>query len=154
LQQISSGAKTGQIQGTTKDLVIETGKTYSIKVVVNGVNVKCYIDDELYVDYDTVTSSEAEAYQVVSTDDSGDIIIKLVNVTDSQRTFAIDINSSKTIDSSATVYQVADDSLDKENNIGDKDICDMEEISVSGISNSFNYTVPKYSATVIRIKTK
>lgn len=151
LQEMNDGVKSGQLGGSVKPFEVETGKTYALKVVVKGTNVKCYIDDELYVDYNTASPAEAEAYQVVSTDESGDIIVKLVNVTDSARTFAVDISSAESIGSSATVYQVADDSLDSENILGEAEKCVMEEFTVSGFSNNFNYTVPKYSATVIRI---
>ncbi|MDE6412818.1 MAG: carbohydrate binding domain-containing protein [Eubacterium sp.] len=151
LQEMNAGVKSGQLVGSAKPFVAETGKTYSLKVVVNGTNVQCYIDDELYVDYNTAYPAEAEAYQVVSTDESGDIIVKLVNVTDSARSFAVDISSAESIGSSAKVYQVADDSLESENILGEDKQCIMEEFTVSGFSNKFNYTVPKYSATVIRI---
>ncbi|MBQ6092250.1 MAG: alpha-N-arabinofuranosidase, partial [Clostridia bacterium] len=86
LQIIEDGAKTGQIPGTVRPFTAEEGKTYHLKMVLNGRNVKCYIDDELYVDFSTGSNCEAVAYQVVSTDESGDVIIKLVNVTDSART--------------------------------------------------------------------
>ncbi|MCH5314880.1 MAG: carbohydrate binding domain-containing protein [Eubacterium sp.] len=150
IQSLKNGIKTGQIEGTDKPFVAELGRTYSLKVVVSGANVKCYIDDELYVDCDLITPADAEAYQVVSTDDSGDIIVKLVNVTDSERTFAVDITAGSIADT-AKVYQVAGNNISDENVLGEEDACTMEELTVSGISNSFNYTVPKYSATVIRI---
>jgi alpha-L-arabinofuranosidase len=151
LQHIQGGTKSEQVLGTVKDIEIETGKTYSLKIVVDGSNIKCYIDDELYIDYDAYSEAEAEAYQVVSTDDSGDIIVKLVNVTDSSRTFAVNITDSQSLADTADAYQVSGDSLSDENVLGEDEKCVMNEFSLSGISNSFNYTVPKYSATVIRI---
>ncbi|MCH5320596.1 MAG: carbohydrate binding domain-containing protein [Eubacterium sp.] len=151
LQHMQNGFKFGQDLGTVKPFTAETGTTYNIKIVVDGTNIKCYVDDELYIDYDAKTTMETEAYQVVSTDESGDIIVKLVNVTGTDRTYAVDISGAENISDSATVYQVAGDNLEKENVIGEDDICDMKEFTVSGFSNSFNYTVPKYSATVIRI---
>ena len=154
LQHMQDGVKTGQILGTVKPFEAETGKTYTLKITVDGTNIKCYVDDKLYVDYDAGSSSEAEAYQVVSTDESGDIIIKLVNVTDSERTFAVDISGAESIADNATVYQVSGESLDDENILGDKDTCTMEKFNVSGIKKSFNYTVSQYSATVIRIPRK
>ena len=102
-------------------------------------------------DKDLETGARSESYQVVSTDESGDIIIKLVNVTDSDRSFAIDIANAD-VKGNATVYQVAGDSLDNDNILGAKEDCIMEEFDVSGISGKFNYTVPMYSATVIRIE--
>lgn len=154
LQHMQDGVKTGQILGTVKPFEAETGKTYTLKITVDGTDIKCYVDDKLYVDYDAGSSSEAEAYQVVSTDESGDIIVKLINVTDSERTFAVDISGAESIADNATVYQVSGESLDDENILGDKDTCFIEKLTATGITNKFNYTVAKYSATVIRISRK
>lgn len=154
LQQVENGVKTGQIIGTVKPFTAEVGKTYELKVAVDGRNVKCYVDGELYVDYTTGSDSEAEAYQVVSTDETGDIIVKLVNVTGTSKTFACDIAGAEKINNSATVYQVAGDSLSNDNILGAEEDCIMEEFEVSGFSEKFNFTVPQYSVTVIRLKTK
>ncbi len=154
LQQVENGIKTGQIIGTVKPFTAEIGKTYQLKVVVDGRNVKCYVDGELYIDFTTGSDSEAEAYQVVSTDETGDIIIKLVNVTESKKTFAIDIKGAENINSTATVFQVAGDSLGNDNILGAKEDCIMEEFTASGFDKQFNFTTPQYSVTVIRLETK
>ncbi len=150
LQEIENGIKTGRVPGTVKDFAVETGRTYEIKIVVEGYNAKGYIDGELMFDKDLESGTKSESYQVVSTDESGDIIIKLVNVTDTERSFAIDIENAAP-DAVATVYQVAGDSLNNDNILGAEEDCIMEEFSVAGIGNKFNYTVPMYSATVIRV---
>lgn len=151
LQHLENGQKTGQLPGTVKSFTAETGKTYTLKVVVNGTKIQCFVDDELYIDYDCGNPAEAEAYQVVSTDESGDIIIKIVNVTDTSRMFAVDISGMASVGDTATVYQVAGGDLESENILGQSEAVTMKEFTVSGFSNSFNYTVPQYSATVIRI---
>ncbi len=151
LQRIQNGFKSGQISGTIKPFEVETGRTYEIKIVVDGSTAKGYIDGELYFEYDASATARAEAYQVVSTDESGDIIIKLVNTTDSNRVFAIDISNGENVKSEATVYQVAGDDLGNDNILGEEEDCIMTETTVSGISDQFNYTVPQYSVTVIRI---
>ena len=151
LQEIENGIKTGRVPGTVKDFTVETGRTYEIKIVVNGYNAKGYIDGELMFDKDLENGAKSESYQVVSTDASGDIIIKLVNVTDSARSFAIDIANAD-VKGTATVYQVAGDSLGNDNILGAKEDCIMEEFTVEGVSEKFNYTVPMYSATVIRVE--
>ena len=150
LQRAQNGSKTDAIPGTVTDFTVETGRTYQIKIVVDGTVIRGYIDGEMQFEYETATKANAEAYQVVSTDASGDIIIKLVNVTGSDRTFAIDIAGAD-VDAKATVYQVAGDSLENDNALGAEEDCTLKEFSVDGISNQFNYTVPQYSATVIRI---
>lgn len=151
LQRTENGAKSGALPGTVSDFTVETGVTYEIKIVVDGTNIKGYIDGELQFDYDAESDCNAESYQVVSTDETGDIIIKLVNVTDSDRTFAIDIANAENISSTAVVNQVAGDSLDNDNILGAEEDCKMVEFTIDGVSGQFNYTVPQYSATVIRI---
>lgn len=150
LQRVENGVKSGAINGTATDFTVEEGVTYEIKLVVDGTNIKGYIDGELQFDYDAESKTNAEAYKVVSTDESGDIIIKLVNVTESDRTFAIDIANAD-VKSTATVYQVAGDSLANDNILGAEEDCTMVEFTVDGVQNQFNYTVPQYSATVIRV---
>ncbi len=150
LQQIEDGVKTGRVPGTTKPFTVETGRTYEIKVVVEENRAKGYIDGELMFDKVLDSGAEAECYQVVSTDENGDIIIKLVNVTDSARTVAVDIKNAE-VNGTATVYQVAGDDLGNDNILGAPEDCIMEEFTVDGIKAQFNYTVPMYSATVIRI---
>ncbi len=152
LQRAEGGDAGGALPGTITDFTVETGKTYSIKIVVDKTNIKGYIDGELQFSYEAESDCNAEAYQVVSTDESGDIIIKLVNVTDSERVFAIDIENAESISDVAEVYQVAGDSLDNDNVLGQPEDCIMKEFTIDGISEQFNFIAPMYSATVIRIK--
>lgn len=150
VQKLENSVKTGQIPGTVKDFTVETGRTYQIKIVVDGYHVSGYIDGELQFSIDTASDCEAQAYQVVSTDESGDVIVKLVNVTGENRTFSFDISGAE-IEDSADVYQVKGDSLANDNILGQKEDCIMEEFTLSGFSNQFNYTVPQYSVTVLRL---
>ena len=152
LQILNNGAKTGQVAGTVKPVKIENDETYSIRVEVNGTVAKGYINDELYFEYDADTTN-ANAYQVVSTDESGDIIVKLVNVSGVAQSFAVDVTGAEHISDTAKVYQVAGNSLEDDNIFGQPEACTLNEFSVSGFSNQFNYTVPKYSVTIIRIPT-
>ncbi len=151
LQRVENGVKSGLLNGTKSDFTVEDGVTYEIKLVVDGYNIKGYIDGELQFDYIAESECNAECYQVVSADESGDVIIKLVNVTGSDRTVAIDLNGMTSIGSTAKVYQVAGDSLNNDNILGAEEDCKIVEFTASGISEKFNYTVPQYSATVIRI---
>ncbi len=151
LQQIDDGIKTGRINGTQKPFTAETGRTYNLKIVVSGTQVKCYIDDVLYVDYDFARTAEAEAYHVVSTDESGDIIVKIVNTTGTDKVIAVDVKNAD-VKSSAAVHQVAGDSLDNDNILGAEEDCIMEQFTVDGFSDKFNYTVPAYSVTCIRLE--
>lgn len=152
LQQVSDGAKSDRVSGTVKDCVIKSGQEYELKLVVTDGNVKCYIDDELYIDYDISENIRYESYQVVSTDDTGDIIVKLVNVTGQPRTFAIDIAGAESLSGTAAVELVAGDSLRDDNILGQEEVVTLNTSELSGITKQFNYTVPQYSVTVLRIR--
>ena len=154
LQQVKDGAKSDQLSGTVKDIKIKNNQTYQLKVVVDETNVKCYIDDELYIDYDIADTAQAESYEVVSTDETGDIIIKMVNETGYEKTFAIDVKGADSLGDTAAVDVVAGTSLDNDNVLGQEETVKLESSELSGITNQFNYTVPKYSVTVLRLKTK
>lgn len=153
LQKIEAGSKTDKIVGTVKEITIETGRTYEIKVVVDGARVQGYIDGELYFDYDFGVKATSKAYTVVSNDDNGDIIIKLVNVTEKASPVAVNIANAN-VKSTAVINQVAGDSLKNDNILGAEEACVMKEFNLDGFSNQFNYTMPAYSVTSIRLKTK
>ena len=154
VQRIENNVKTDKIVGTVKNCVIETGKTYKITVEVSGSNVKGYIDGELYFDYNCGSEAEAKAYTVVSNDDNGDIIIKLVNVTEKASTVAVKIDNAFVLDE-AVINQVAGDSLANDNIFGadPNSHITMKEFTLNGFSSEFNYTMPAYSVTSIRLKT-
>lgn len=78
----------------------------------------------------------------------------MVNVTGYDKTFAIDIKGSETIGNTANRDVVAGTSLDNDNILGKEESVTMVSDEISGITNQFNYTVPKYSVTVLRVKTK
>lgn len=151
LQRVEDGVKTDQLVGTERAFTVVEGRTYSLKVVVNDYNVKCYINDKLYIDYTIRDTADADAYHVVSTDETGDIIIKLVNVTGKVKTFAVDIEGLTGVSGKAQVDLVAGTSLKNDNILGEKEDVTMTSFELDGISEEFNYTVPKYSVTVIRI---
>lgn len=151
LQQVEAGAKSGQLSGTVRNCRIENGKAYALRVVVTDTNVKCYIDDELYVDYDLPETTNAESYQVVSMDEDGDIILKLVNVTGAPKTFAIDLTGVDGIQADASLDLVAGTSLANDNVLGKTEVVTLETKELSGVGTQFNYTAPMYSVSAIRL---
>ena len=154
LQSVEDGKKSDIIAGTYRRCSLSNNTTYKIKVVVTDNNVKCYLNDALYINYTPPVTTNAESYHVVSTDKNGDIIIKMVNVTDRPKTFAIDIAGNDDIKETASVDLVAGNSLEDDNILGQKEVVTLTTSEVTGISKQFNYTVPKYSVTALRIKTK
>lgn len=154
LQQVKDGIKSDQIPGTARPAAIQNGTVYRLKVVVTGDHIKCYINDTLYIDHTVGDASDSECYQVVSTDKTGDIIVKIVNVTGYAKTLAIDIKGADYIGDTAKLDLAAGDSLAADNILGQKEVVTLKTMDVKGIKKQFNYTVPKYSVSVLRVKTQ
>ncbi|MCR5522252.1 MAG: carbohydrate binding domain-containing protein [Clostridia bacterium] len=153
LQQVENGEKTDKIPGTVRDFTAETNKAYNLKICVDGTKVRCFIDGELYVDYDTDIQNRYEAYQSVTKDENGDLILKIVNVTPLSKTTAISVDGFDYAEN-AKVSQLAGTAPEDENIPGEKEkFTDIKfEIGTSG--GSFNYRLPAYSITVIRFPAK
>ncbi len=149
VQKIENDVKT-EILATGTDFTVEQGRTYEIKLVVSGTYVEGYVDGELHFAHDFGDDAYAECYSVVSTDETGDIIVKLVNITGESKVLAIDLGDTE-VASTATVQQLKGDDMGNDNILGAEEDCKIEEFTLEGISAQFNYSVPMYSATVIRI---
>ncbi len=76
----------------------------------------------------------------------------MVNVTGNPRTIAIDIAGTDNIASTATVETAAGESLGDDNILGKEEAVTIKKAEITGIGKQFNYTLPKYCASVIRIK--
>ena len=126
-------------------------KEYKIKVVVSGNNIKCFFNNILMIDY-THTNTPS-VFQVTSTDETGDIIIKLVNVEGSEADVNIKINSFENYNTTADVIQMAGKNGDVKNSL-DIDNNLVPEESTTEVSEDFTYTLPKYSVTILRIHKK
>ncbi|MBQ6065701.1 MAG: hypothetical protein IJK89_02680 [Clostridia bacterium] len=145
LQKMENGVKTGQILKTVSEFVVETGRTYHLKIVVSGTKIKCFVDGEQLIDYDTSHPDEAEAYQVVSKTAEGDIIVKLVNVTEQKKTFAVKMKGVDMAESTVVYSALTGGSMNAE-----KGEMSTGELKIDG--SLFNLTVAPRSVTVIRIK--
>lgn len=151
LQKVEIGLKSFELTGTEKEIEIKTGIPYRLKVTVDGRNVKCYINNKLYVDYDVPVSTLSDVYSVVSTDDTNDTIIKLVNVSGEAQTVAINVANAGKINSEAKAYEVIGNSPADDNYMWADEAVTMTETTIKGVSDKFNYTVPAYSVIVMRL---
>ena len=77
--------------GKATDTTVETGRWYDIRIELRGTEIKCYLDDKLIT---TVTETPrplvAPIYAASSISKSGDIYLKIVNV--SGETISTDID--------------------------------------------------------------
>lgn len=153
LQIVENDAKSDQVTGTVKNLKLQHGTTYQLKVVVSGDNIKCYIDDKLYVNY--TQENPSSLYETASVDANGDIIIKLVNPTGLTAEMNVslkDVDMGQ-YDTGAKVITLAGEALTDANKFDEQDVIVPVESGVT-VGAEFEYSLPKYSVTIIRIRKK
>lgn len=129
-----------------------TGHKYQLKVVVEGSSVKCYVDGELHLSYEPAMQTN-DIYHSVSADDNGDIIVKLVNATDKQKTVHTSLYNVESVEPQAEVYELSGTDLKANNTEEQQDLFGIKESKLD-ISENFNCTIPAYSVSVIRIHAK
>lgn len=153
LQIVTEGAKSGQITGTVRSLKLKHGQVYNLKVVVSGNNIKCYIDDVLYVDYTQESADPVYASTVL--DANGDLIIKVVNVTGENLAVGVSIPGlTQYCGTDATVTVLNADTGGAVNNFQNptKIAPAVAGMEISG--DTFTIDTLPYSLTVIRIPAK
>ncbi len=148
LQYCRGGNKTVEIEGTVKPFTVETGREYEIKIEVSGYRVRCYIDGELMIDYDTFGTTH-NVYTVVGEDEE-DIIVKIVNTKDEAVPFRINVSAMTMYEGKGKVETINFVSPETENNNPNKLNVEIDE-SEADVGRVFNYTVDAYSMVVIRI---
>ncbi len=150
LQIVSGGSKSGQVTGTVRNVNLQRGKTYTIKVVVEENHVEGYLDDAKYLDY--TYQAPSALYESANVDENGDIIIKLVNPTD--QSIAVDTQlrdfSLDEYRDTAHVTVLSGDSLTAVNSFNEPEKMIPIESEIA-IGTEFFYEAPAYSLSILRI---
>lgn len=147
LEQISSGSKSGQIAETVKSLSVAAGKAYEIKIVVSGNKIECYLDDKQLINY-ILPETEA-VYQVSGLDDNGDLIVKLVNVSDTEQNILVQGDGLVFAGKAELSLLAADEDTDL-NTATNPELVSIKN-STLDVTNAFIYTAPRYSVSILRI---
>lgn len=153
LQIVENGAKSDQVSGTVKNIKLKHNQVYKLKIVVQGDNIKCYLDDKLYVNY--TQENPSSLYETTSIDTNGDIIMKFVNPTEFLTDITITLNGidMSKFNTSAIVTTLSGQYLSDANSFENPDLIVPIE-STTTVSENFIYTLPQYSVTFIRIPAK
>jgi len=146
---------TKYIVGKSANVTVMPNKWYDIKIELNGNRIKCYLDGKLI--HDVVDNMIIkDIYANASIDSNSDIIIKVVNISSSNRKVRINLNgiAQNKINPEGTAIVLTSSNLEDENSFEQPNLITPKTKKIKGISNSFDYTFDKYSVTVLRIKTK
>ena len=125
----------------------EALRTYELKIVVNDSHIDCYIDGEQYINYDIPQADDL--YQVTGLDEAGNIIIKLVNVTEEPIPLTIDLQNFGVMSYTGEVTVLTGDSLTAVNNANSTRVEPVT--STMEVYESFEYEVPAISVVIIKI---
>ncbi|MDE7409909.1 MAG: carbohydrate-binding protein [Muribaculaceae bacterium] len=99
LQVCTNGAKSDY---DLKSGNIETGRTYRIRMEVEGTRIKCYLDGELI--HDLTLPADRNIYVSSSIDDDKKVMyVKLVNTRDQAADVNINMSNARMVSASATV---------------------------------------------------
>lgn len=147
LESIVDNVKSGQTDGTVSGFTVETGRTYELKIIVSGTHIDCYIDDVQYISYDIPQADPL--YQVTGLNEHGDIIMKLVNVTEEAIPLEIELQNFGVMSYTAEVTVLTGDSLSAVNSA--KELNVVPVTSTMEVYESFEYEVPAISVVIIKI---
>jgi len=148
--QKADGGSAGEVDAV-EGSTITTGKTYHLKVVVSGRDIKLYLDGELQMDYEDVVATQ-DVFQDVTRDAStGDLVVKVVNTSDTTRRTAIHV-SDVGIRPTGTAT-VLTGQRDDTNTKAKKTKVVPVERELTGLSGDFSYDFQPYSVTFLRLHT-
>ena len=153
IEQMNGGGKSGF--GEASPGKIETNRLYDIRVVVKGALVQCYLDDKLIhtVEY---KEDPSEGLGMVATleEKSGDILIKLVNISDTPRSTQINLKGVSTLSKTGSAIVLTSEKPSDENSFENPKKIAPKTVRLSDVKPQFDYVCPAYSVSILRLKQK
>ena len=130
---------------------IETGRWYDIRIEVQGSAIKCYLDGKLVHDVQSpaVKSLYASASLAQA---SGEVILKVVNVSKGEITGAVALNGASSVKGPAKAIVLTADSPLAENTLEQPTKVAPVTRSVDISGPNFQHVFPGNSLTVLRVK--
>lgn len=141
------------VNGTKTTLASANGtltknQTYHVKVVVDGSNVKCYLDGTLYHDF-TLPSSRKVYVSSNIDDEKGILYLKMVNPKSEQQNVTVNLKNASATDGSVVVL-TSNEGTDENSLSNPNNVVPVEKaLNVSG--TKFTYTLPAYSVNIVRL---
>ena len=135
---------------------IETGRWYDIKLVVNGGNVKCYLDGKLVHDVEFEKAGSVRSlYACASHEDkTGDVIVKVVNAGTQPLETQLDLSGANNLTGKGTATVLTSASGVDENSLAEPTKVSPKSEPVEYSGTSLTRVFPGNSFTVLRLHTK
>ncbi|MBE9940456.1 alpha-N-arabinofuranosidase [Cellulosimicrobium cellulans] len=146
--QRASGGSANEVQAV-ENHSIEAGQPYHVKVVVEGSTIELYLDGELQMSYEQ--PSTKSLYQVVTRDDeTGDVVVKVVNPTATAARTQVHVEGSDGIADRATVTEMVGAPSDTNTKADPERVVPVER-TLTGVGEEFSYEFPAHSITFVRL---
>ncbi len=130
---------------------IETGKWYDIRIEIAGPRVRCYLDDKLI--HDVTRASDKALYAMAGRkNDTGEVIVKVVNTSSEPQDTAIVLRGAKKIEPTGRAIVLTGEGPDAENSFESPKSIACKEEKIENAAAKFNRTLPPNSITILRIK--
>ena len=147
----SIGGSKSQL-GPDSPIKVENGRWYNIRVEVKGNLIRCFLDDKLINEVRDVPPSAM--YATSSRDSaSGDIILKVVNMSSAAQSLQINLQGAQGVGGTATATILSGQPTDV-NTVDAPTKVAPRTATVTGASANFPYTFLPYSTTVMRLKAR
>jgi len=132
---------------------IETGRWYDIRIEVSGKRVKCYLDGQLVHDVNYESDGQVNAlYACASRDDqTGDVIVKVVNTGASPLETQLDLVGAKNLTGQATATVLTSASRLDENSLAEPTKVSPKTVAVNFTGATLTQTFPGNSFTLLRL---
>lgn len=130
---------------------IEEDRWYDVRVELEGANVKCFLDDQLVHSLEIAPPNLARLYATASREDqSGDLILKVVNVDDEQTPTRLRLSGDPQASWQGKAI-VLTGSPEDENSLSEPQKIHPKPGPAETFSTEQSYTFPAHSLTVLRL---
>lgn len=136
-----------------KPCQIEAGRWYDLKVVLNGKNVKCYLDGKLVHDINYEPGSKIPSlYATAATDESSrDLIVKVVNANPAPVATELNLAGAKKLSGTGTAIVLTSENGADENSLEHPAKVSPKTETVTFSGTSLKRSFPGNSFTVLRL---
>jgi alpha-L-arabinofuranosidase len=132
---------------------IETGRWYDLKLQVRGKRVQCYVDGRLMHDVNFETRRDVRSLYASASKDvqSGDVILKVVNVSEKPLTTKIEFKGDSKLTGQGTAFVLTSENGKDENSLSDSRRVSPVTLPLSFQPGTFTRQFEGNSVTVLRL---
>jgi len=128
---------------------VDTGRTYHLKLDVDGTHVKCYIDGELIHDLELPIGRNIYVASSIN-DETGTMYVKIVNT--GSKIHRVNINmANASIDDAGVTVLTSASNLDENTNSHPENVVPSDGSMVSVTPSLAVYDAPAYSLSIIKM---